>query len=144
MIRDDLMLTAVRLSTAVLGTTFGNPEGVSLVAAHATWANAVYCNDHTVFTVLPPCLVFLLSDSRRLRLSISKMASAEAACYTVVTEDNTETPSTSDLRSALQKGSDEVKLDTLRKIIVSTINGNPQVRPSKCWDDEYHVEEILW
>jgi coatomer subunit beta len=56
------------------------------------------------------------------------MASAEAPCYTVVTEDNTETPSTQDLRSALQKGSDEVKLDTLRKIIVSTINGNSQVR----------------
>ncbi|PSS29729.1 hypothetical protein PHLCEN_2v2877 [Hermanssonia centrifuga] len=52
--------------------------------------------------------------------------SSETSCYTVVTEDNTETPSTQDLRSALQKGSDEVKLDTLRKIIVSTINGNPQ------------------
>lgn len=36
-------------------------------------------------------------------------------------------PSTSDLRTALQKGTDEVKVDTLRKIIVSTINGNPQV-----------------
>ncbi|KIP11707.1 hypothetical protein PHLGIDRAFT_82967 [Phlebiopsis gigantea 11061_1 CR5-6] len=54
------------------------------------------------------------------------MASADASCYTVVTEDNTETPTTQDLRSALQKGSDEVKLDTLRKIIVATINGNPQ------------------
>ena len=59
------------------------------------------------------------------------MASAEAPCYTVVTEDNTETPTTQDLRSALQKGSDEVKLDTLRKIIVSTINGNPQVCGTK-------------
>ena len=68
------------------------------------------------------------SISRRLRFCITKMASAEAACYTVVTEDSSETPSTSDLRSALQKGSDEVKLDTLRKIIVSTINGNHQVR----------------
>ena len=60
------------------------------------------------------------------------MSSPEASCYTVVTEDNTETPSTQDLRTALQKGSDEVKLDTLRKIIVSTVNGNPQVcsRPS--------------
>lgn len=28
----------------------------------------------------------------------------------------------------MQKGSDDVKFDTLRKIIVSTINGNPQVR----------------
>ncbi|KAJ3552668.1 hypothetical protein NM688_g4030 [Phlebia brevispora] len=54
------------------------------------------------------------------------MASAEAPCYTVVTEDNSEMPSTQELRSALQKGSDEVKLDTLRKIIVATINGSPQ------------------
>ena len=55
------------------------------------------------------------------------MASAEASSWTVISEDNTETPSTSDLRSALQKGSDDVKLDTLREIIVSTINGNHQV-----------------
>ncbi|KAK7686605.1 hypothetical protein QCA50_010205 [Cerrena zonata] len=51
---------------------------------------------------------------------------SEASSWTVIAEDNTETPSTSDLRSALQKGSDDVKLDTLRKIIVSTINGNHQ------------------
>ena len=56
------------------------------------------------------------------------MASAEAPCYTLVFEDASETPTTQELRSALQKGSDEVKFDTLRKIIVSTINGNPQVR----------------
>ncbi|KAF9817775.1 hypothetical protein IEO21_03234 [Rhodonia placenta] len=54
------------------------------------------------------------------------MASAEASCYTIIYEDSSETPSTQDLRTALQKGSDEVKLDTLRKIIVSTINGNHQ------------------
>ncbi|KAH8094620.1 coatomer protein [Cristinia sonorae] len=54
------------------------------------------------------------------------MSSPESSCYTVVSEDSSETPSTSDLRTALQKGTDEVKLDTLRKIIVSTINGNPQ------------------
>ncbi|PIL31535.1 hypothetical protein GSI_06237 [Ganoderma sinense ZZ0214-1] len=54
------------------------------------------------------------------------MASAEASCYTLIFDDASETPTTSDLRSALQKGSDEVKCDTLRKIIVSTINGNPQ------------------
>ena len=56
------------------------------------------------------------------------MAPPEASCYTVIIEDGSETPSTSDLRSALQKGSDEVKIDTLKKIIVSTINGNPQAR----------------
>lgn len=55
------------------------------------------------------------------------MASMDSTCYTVVFEDSSETPTTQELRSALEKGSDEVKLDTLRKIIVSTINGNSQV-----------------
>ncbi len=55
------------------------------------------------------------------------MAAADASCYTLVFEDASETPTTQELRSALQKGSDEVKFDTLRKIIVSTLNGNPQV-----------------
>ncbi|KAL4064123.1 adaptin N terminal region-domain-containing protein [Scleroderma yunnanense] len=52
--------------------------------------------------------------------------STEAPCYTVVFEDKTETPSTQELRSALEKGSDEDKLDALRKMVVATINGNPQ------------------
>ncbi|KAL1759385.1 adaptin N terminal region-domain-containing protein [Schizophyllum commune] len=51
---------------------------------------------------------------------------AEPPCYTVVNEAIGEYPSASDLRNSLQKGSDEVKIDTLKKIIVSTINGNPQ------------------
>ncbi|KZT30989.1 coatomer protein [Neolentinus lepideus HHB14362 ss-1] len=54
------------------------------------------------------------------------MSSAEATCYTIVHEDFTESPTTQELRNALQKGSDEVKLETLRRIITSTINGNPQ------------------
>ncbi|KAG2022462.1 coatomer beta subunit [Coprinopsis cinerea AmutBmut pab1-1] len=54
------------------------------------------------------------------------MASPDATCYTVVYETASETPSASELRSALEKGSDEVKIDTLRKIIIATINGNPQ------------------
>lgn len=52
---------------------------------------------------------------------------SDATCYTVVFESSAEYPSATELRSALEKGSDEVKLDTLRKIVVSTINGNPQV-----------------
>ncbi|KAH6911094.1 coatomer beta subunit [Coprinopsis sp. MPI-PUGE-AT-0042] len=54
------------------------------------------------------------------------MASQDATCYTVVFETGSEIPSTSELRAGLEKGSDEVKIDTLRKIIISTINGNPQ------------------
>lgn len=55
------------------------------------------------------------------------VSSSDPSCYTVVFESSAEYPSASELRSGLEKGSDEVKIDTLRKIIVSTINGNPQV-----------------
>ncbi|KAJ8490034.1 hypothetical protein ONZ45_g13354 [Pleurotus djamor] len=54
------------------------------------------------------------------------MSNVDGSCYTVVLESATETLSTQELRSGLEKGSDEVKQETLRKIIVSTINGNPQ------------------
>ncbi|WVQ96006.1 hypothetical protein IAU59_003106 [Kwoniella sp. CBS 9459] len=46
-----------------------------------------------------------------------------ATCYTIVHDDLIDAPSSSDLRNALQKGSDEVKLETMRRIIVSTLNG---------------------
>ncbi|KAK2462886.1 hypothetical protein APHAL10511_005084 [Amanita phalloides] len=54
------------------------------------------------------------------------MSSSDPSCYTVVTDSGADYPSVSELRSGLEKGSDEVKLETLRKIVVSTINGNPQ------------------
>ncbi|KAF8216278.1 coatomer beta subunit [Mycena galopus ATCC 62051] len=54
------------------------------------------------------------------------MASADPSCYTIVQDSAAEYPSAADLRRALEKGSDEVKIDTLRRIIVSTINGNAQ------------------
>ncbi|KAG2067188.1 Coatomer, beta subunit [Suillus decipiens] len=50
----------------------------------------------------------------------------EAPCYTVTFEDTTESPSTQELRASLKKGTDEDRLDTSRRIIASTINGNPQ------------------
>ena len=58
--------------------------------------------------------------------STSRKMSSET-CYTVVFEDSTESPSTQELRASLEKGTDEVKIDTLRRIIISTINGNVQV-----------------
>ncbi|SPC64143.1 probable SEC26 - coatomer complex beta chain of secretory pathway vesicles [Ustilago sp. UG-2017b] len=57
------------------------------------------------------------------------MSSSEAIAYTVVTPDPSSDDielSTQDLRNNLQRGSDEVKLETLRRIIVSTLNGSPQ------------------
>lgn len=57
------------------------------------------------------------------------MTSSEAIAYTVVASDPSSDVielSTQDLRNNLQRGSDEVKLETLRHIIVSTLNGSPQ------------------
>ena len=56
------------------------------------------------------------------------MASADANAFTIVFDDSGEMSSAQELRQALEKGSDELKLDTLRKIIVGTLNGNAQVR----------------
>ncbi|KAJ7684598.1 coatomer protein [Mycena polygramma] len=53
-------------------------------------------------------------------------SSSDASCYTVVQDSTAEYPSTAELRQALEKGSEDVKIDTLRKIIISTINGNAQ------------------
>lgn len=61
-----------------------------------------------------------------LILSTSTMSTSDPSCHTIVFESSAEYPSAQELRSALEKGSDEVKIDTLRKIIISTINGNPQ------------------
>jgi coatomer subunit beta len=50
-----------------------------------------------------------------------------STCYTIVHDDLIDVPSTQDLRNALQKGSDEVKLETMRRIIVGTLNGQNYV-----------------
>lgn len=55
------------------------------------------------------------------------MSTTDAACYTVIFESSIEYPSAQELRQGLEKGTDDVKIETLRKIIISTINGNPQV-----------------
>lgn len=56
------------------------------------------------------------------------MSTTDPLSYTVVSDDGrSESPSTQELRTALEKGSDEVKLETLRTIVVATLNGNPQV-----------------
>lgn len=57
----------------------------------------------------------------------SEMSSPESISFTFVSDDGSEVPTTQDFRNALQKGSDEVKCDTIRKIIVATLNGSPQV-----------------
>ena len=55
-------------------------------------------------------------------------SSTDSSCYTVVFDSSSETLSAADLRKSLEKGSDEVKIDTLRRIVISTMNGNPHVR----------------
>ncbi|GAA5982422.1 hypothetical protein JCM11641_006978 [Rhodosporidiobolus odoratus] len=82
-------------------------------------------------------------------------SSTKQPCFTLVADDLEALglPSggyqTSDLRAALEKGTDEVKLDTLRRIIVMTLNGQPQpallmpviqfVLPSK----SKHIKKLL-
>ncbi|BGO98008.1 coatomer subunit beta [Rhodotorula toruloides] len=55
---------------------------------------------------------------------------SSAPCFTLVAEDpgsdSLASLQTADLRAALEKGTDELKLDTLRRIIVATLNGQPQ------------------
>jgi coatomer subunit beta len=57
------------------------------------------------------------------------MATA-ASAWTFVAEpsEGVEYPPASDLRAALQKGSDDTRLEILRRIITATLNGNPYVR----------------
>ncbi|KZO94106.1 coatomer beta subunit [Calocera viscosa TUFC12733] len=54
------------------------------------------------------------------------MANPDATCWTVVFDDAQEVPTTADLKQALEKGTDDVKLETLRRIIIATQNGQPQ------------------
>lgn len=61
--------------------------------------------------------------------SAEKLASGSNLCFTLVAEDQSEgaLATSQDLRAALEKGTDELKLDTLRRIIISTLNGQPHV-----------------
>ncbi|GAA6040670.1 hypothetical protein JCM8097_000868 [Rhodosporidiobolus ruineniae] len=56
---------------------------------------------------------------------------AKSPCFTLVADDaellgQGVQYQTSDLRAALEKGTDDLKLDTLRRIITMTLNGQPQ------------------
>lgn len=54
------------------------------------------------------------------------MAAPDTIAYTVVAPDEGIDLPTQELREHLQRGSDDVKLETLRRIIVATLNGSPQ------------------
>jgi coatomer subunit beta len=48
------------------------------------------------------------------------------ACYTLVcSEDSSESTSFNDLRNSLEKGTEKVKIETMKKILVMMINGEP-------------------
>ncbi|KAM0751934.1 Coatomer, beta subunit [Meredithblackwellia eburnea MCA 4105] len=76
-------------------------------------------------------------------------ASTGALAFTLVADEQDMLHSAQDLRAALEKGTDELKLDTLRRIIISTLNGNPHptllmpiiqfVLPSK----NKHIKKLL-
>ncbi|KAK4047766.1 coatomer subunit beta [Microbotryomycetes sp. JL221] len=52
-------------------------------------------------------------------------SSANNLSFTLVAEDVDTLATSQDLRAALEKGTDEVKYETLRRIIISTLNGQP-------------------
>ena len=47
------------------------------------------------------------------------------ACYTVVHHDENDTPAIPELKTALEKGNDAVKLETMRRILIVMLNGDP-------------------
>ncbi|TIC05155.1 Coatomer, beta subunit [Wallemia mellicola] len=53
-------------------------------------------------------------------------SSMEVPSYTLINYEITEIPTTQELRQGLEKGSDQIKLDTLKKIILLTLNGQSQ------------------
>ena len=73
-------------------------------------------------------------DLPRTPLSLSHIPSIamnpSSTCYTIVHDDLLDAPTSQELRNALQKGSDEVKLETMRRIIVGTLNGQSHVQYS--------------
>ncbi|CAH1759392.1 14622_t:CDS:10 [Entrophospora sp. SA101] len=47
-------------------------------------------------------------------------------CYTVIhQDDSSEQPSLQELKTALEKGSEEAKIETMKKILVTMLNGDP-------------------
>src|SRR2546429_468182 len=50
---------------------------------------------------------------------------ASDTCYTIIhQDDSTDQPSLQELKSALEKGSEEVKIETMKKILVTMLNGD--------------------
>ncbi|CAG8443026.1 1048_t:CDS:10 [Acaulospora colombiana] len=51
---------------------------------------------------------------------------ATEACYTIIHQDDSlDQPSLQELKTALEKGSEEAKIDTMKKILVTMLNGDP-------------------
>ena len=69
-------------------------------------------------------------DSQQSTTQHARPKMSSTACYTIVHDDLIEGATSPELRNALQKGSDEVKLETMRRIIVGTLNGQSHVRPT--------------
>lgn len=55
------------------------------------------------------------------------MTSSTATCWTIVHQDDSSDQSSDvqSLRNALEKGSEDVKIQTMQKILILMLNGNP-------------------
>lgn len=59
-------------------------------------------------------------------LEIGNMATFLDHAYSLVHQDNTaDQPSQQDLKTQLEKGSDETKIETMKRILVIMLNGDP-------------------
>ena len=51
---------------------------------------------------------------------------ATDTCYTIIhQDDSSDQPSLQELKTALEKGSEEAKIETMKKILVTMLNGDP-------------------
>ena len=79
-----------------------------------------------VHCLRPRCVV-LCCVSRVASQPASRMTSSTATCWTIVHQDDSSDQSSDvqSLRNALEKGSEDVKIQTMQKILILMLNGNP-------------------
>lgn len=91
--------------------------------------NPLYGQSRTEWVDANRVLAAALATTRRMATDKASSGSGSTSnlAFTLVAEDPDAMATSQDLRAALEKGTDDVKLETLRRIIISTLNGQPHV-----------------
>ena len=60
-------------------------------------------------------------------IRVVKMATSTSTCWTIAHQDDVsdQAADVQSLRNALEKGNEDVKLQTMQKILIIMLNGNP-------------------